>query len=635
MPPRGAVAAAGPPGGPAEGQQQPQAAGGSFLSGLLRMAVMWYLFNMFKPGGQTKTAGGAGAVGTVRPLYVRGELLDLRVFLSEAPRLESFKDGQLIWQQNNVPLGTAPESKFTYTYTPSEAVKNNGSVYLHAVFSIAGSNPEAREELPPGAVFTKTLSLIRYMPRPKNKTGVNLLSAEGGPVTTPKTVTAAEPSKWVSFWKPNATIAVADHFNAYQQGAVPPQMRDMFAYADGSGERYLPIAYFDEFWLLRDRLLPVNDTVTELPLHLVLKTASIWWMQLQQQMDQSFSMQVNMGVAGDGESDEVKRIFLEGNPVLLAITMVVSLFHSVFDFMAFKNDVAFWKDNRSMEGLSARSVMVNAFCQAVIFFYLLDNETSTVVLISSGVGTAIEFWKVTKAFDVSTTRTFPFISVRDKASYTDARHNTNMHDKDAMRYLSYALYPCVIGYSLYTLKYETHRSWYSWVLGSLVGAVYTFGFILMCPQLYLNYKLKSVAHLPWRQMTYKFLNTIIDDLFAFVIKMPTLHRLSVFRDDIIFMIFLYQRWIYRVDKSRVNEFGFSGEMAEEREKRQLLEADGTAGGGEGGAAATAGAAGAIEGPPAEGARRRKAAAAAGSSEEQADGKPSEAAAEAPDSRKDK
>ncbi len=52
---------------------------------------------------------------------------------------------------------------------------------------------------------------------------------------------------------------------------------------------------------------------------------------------------------------------------------------------------------------------------------------------------------------------------------------------------------------------------------------------LSVPQLYLNYKLKSVAHLPWRQMTYKFLNTIIDDLFAFVIKMPLLHRLSVFR----------------------------------------------------------------------------------------------------------
>jgi len=171
-------------------------------------------------------------------------------------------------------------------------------------------------------------------------------------------------------------------------------------------------------------------------------------------MEQSFKMQVNVGVASDHESDEVKRIFLEGNPVLLGITMVgaggvalwravgvwvcwpsvdcqlqvstvpaldtqhpqnpkpqppvphpssspplnphhpttqpntqaVSMLHSVFDFLAFKNDVAFWKDNRSMEGLSARSIMVNAFCQLVILFYLLDNDTSTVVLISSGAG---------------------------------------------------------------------------------------------------------------------------------------------------------------------------------------------------------------------------------------------------------
>ena len=78
----------------------------------------------------------------------------------------------------------------------------------------------------------------------------------------------------------------------------------------------------------------------------------------------------------------------------------------------------------------------------------------------------------------------------------------------------------------------------------------------MCrAQLYLNYKLKSVAHLPWRQMTYKFLNTIIDDLFAFVIKMPLLHRLSVFRDDLVFLVYIYQRWIYRVDPKRANEFG--------------------------------------------------------------------------------
>ena len=96
----------------------------------------------------------------------------------------------------------------------------------------------------------------------------------------------------------------------------------------------------------------------------------------------------------------------------------------------------------------------------------------------------------------------------------------------------------------------------------------------MTPQLFINYKLKSVAHLPWRMMSYKFLNTFIDDIFAFVIKMPTLYRLGCFRDDIVFFIFLYQRWIYKVDHTRVNEFGFSGEMEAELsddKKRKAIE----------------------------------------------------------------
>jgi hypothetical protein len=135
---------------------------------------------------------------------------------------------------------------------------------------------------------------------------------------------------------------------------------------------------------------------------------------------------------------------------------------------------------------------------------------------------------------------------------------------------------------------------YSFVLQSLVGCVYTFGFVLMCPQLYLNYKLKSVAHLPWRQMTYKFLNTIIDDLFAFVIKMPLLHRLSVFRDDLVFLIYLYQRWVYRVDKSRVNEFGFSDQAPEEEEQAAVT-----------GTPASDGATGTSTAVAADGAKHRK------------------------------
>ena len=63
-----------------------------------------------------------------------------------------------------------------------------------------------------------------------------------------------------------------------------------------------------------------------------------------------------------------------------------------------------------------------------------------------------------------------------------------------------------------------------------VTMVTPIGFIMMTPQLFINYKLKSVAHLPWRMLTYKALNTFIDDMFAFVIKMPFLYRIGCFRD---------------------------------------------------------------------------------------------------------
>ena len=69
--------------------------------------------------------------------------------------------------------------------------------------------------------------------------------------------------------------------------------------------------------------------------------------------------------------------------------------------------------------------------------------------------------------------------------------------------------------------------------------------------------------MPARAMTYKVLNTFIDDLFAFTIKMPTLHRLATLRDDLIFFVYLYQSYAYKVDTTRVNEFGQGGEEEEE------------------------------------------------------------------------
>ncbi|BAS89353.1 Os04g0441900, partial [Oryza sativa Japonica Group] len=372
----------------------------------------------------------------------------------------------------------------------------------------------------------------------------------------------------ISYWKPNVTINLVDDFTRYPHNNVPPNVAP-YLNVDPSSNNYYPTVFFNEFWLLRDKLIALNETVEELPLNLEVGPISMTKWQIFLQMEQSFQVHRSYGSMLEGEADELKRVFLEGNPYFLGLTMIVSLFHSLFDFLAFKNDIQFWNKNKSMEGLSAKSVVLNFVCQLIIFLYLLDNETSWMILGSSGIGVCIEFWKIGKAMHVEIDRSgkIPMLRFRDRESY--AQNKTKEYDAIAMKYLTYVLLFLVFCFSIYSLKYEKHKSWYSWILSSLTSCVYMFGFIMMCPQLFINYKLKSVAHMPWRQMTYKFLNTIIDDLFAFVIKMPMLHRLSVFRDDVIFLIYLYQRWVYPVDKKRVNEYGFGGE--DEPQAPQTLE----------------------------------------------------------------
>jgi hypothetical protein len=194
------------------------------------------------------------------------------------------------------------------------------------------------------------------------------------------------------------------------------------------------------------------------------------------------------------------------------------------------------------------------------------------ILFGQGMGIAIEAWKVTKTVNVRVRPTAPgsllpySVVFEDKHQLSETEKKTQEYDQIAFKYLYMVAVPLLLAYAVYSLLYETHKSWYSFIITTLVGSVYAYGFLMMVPSLYINYRLKSVAHMPARTMMYKFLNTFIDDLFAFTIKMPTLHRLATLRDDVIFFVYLYQAWKYKVDYTRINEFGQGGEGEEEVEK---------------------------------------------------------------------
>jgi len=315
-------------------------------------------------------------------------------------------------------------------------------------------------------------------------------------------------------------------------------------YASASANAlHITTIYINVVNILHQVFLPVNNTVESFPFEMTFSSLSSERYEWYKQLEATYQVHKDRFASSEKEIEDIKSMFLETNAYLLYVTGIVSFFHLLFDFLAFKNDVSFWRSTRTMAGLSVRTVAMNAVCEFIILLYLFDNETSILVLGSVGVGLIINLWKMFRAYSIK--------------SY--ANSSTNEFDKVAMKSLGILFVPIILGYSAYSLIYQQHTGWYAWALSSLVSMVYSFGFVRMTPQLFINYKMKSVSHLPWRAFTYKAMNTFIDDLFAFIIKMPTMHRLSVFRDDIVFLIYLYQRWIYPVDVTRVNEYGQSGE----------------------------------------------------------------------------
>lgn len=319
------------------------------------------------------------------------------------------------------------------------------------------------------------------------------------------------------------------------------------------GNTFLPIINYDFLQTRHQDLVQISPQNKTVNVSVIYTPISLGKLRLILQIEASMQDLKNLGLS-DKNVDEVKEIFADTNIYLLGGTLFIAAIHMLFDFLAFKNDVSFWRKKNNLAGLSKWTVVWRAFSQTIIFLYLLEENSSLLVLVPTGIGTMIELWKLRKilrAEVISHRGIFPKIRFNED-NINAAEMKTREFDAQSMRYLSYLLYPLVIGAAIYSLLYQSHKSWYSWTINSLVNGVYAFGFLFMLPQLFINYKLKSVAHLPWKVFMYKAFNTFIDDIFAFIITMPTAHRIACFRDDAVFLIYLYQRWLYPVDKSRTD-----------------------------------------------------------------------------------
>ncbi|KAI0865803.1 cleft lip and palate transmembrane protein 1-domain-containing protein [Xylaria cubensis] len=613
----------GPPAGDGAGREQ---GGASIFSKIAQGVIIWFgiqmLMKQFTGGGNqpqtatTKDSDGnivqipanAGVIPAYQlrpstldegatynripqrlaPIWPTDSAIDIVVTLSSSfvpTKIASLPKEMVAMRETGFKLGDFNDKRFAETtFDVPTSVQNNGTLWGHFYFGLTGSNLDPNEpNFDPATAVHFTYPLTQYLPKKKEAKTRNLLEDRAEVVEEPELEVAGPII--ANYYHPNTSLSFIPDTGILDFPKLPAAVQQFLMLEstgarDGSGQNswYYPVLFVNQFWQMKTHMVLLNDTVKTLPLRLDLNNLKNWQFNLMANMDLNTKQQARQAAAGgslpgggDGSEIElIKEILLDTNPWLLGVTVVVSIAHLVLETLAFGSDIAHYRKKKDNVGISVRSILANVFMQAVIFLYLVDNSqnTSWMILGSQGIGIVIELWKVTTIVNVRVRPAPPGslipyrIAFEDKYKLSETEEKTKEYDEIAFKYMYIAGVPLLIGYAIYSLYYDSHKSWYSYIITTLVGSVYAYGFLMMVPSLYINYRLKSVAHMPGKAMMYKFLNTFIDDLFAFTIKMPFLHRLATLRDDVIFFVYIYQTWVYKVDYSRVNEFGQGGEDEE-------------------------------------------------------------------------
>ena len=369
------------------------------------------------------------------------------------------------------------------------------------------------------------------------------------------------------------------------QGISPQELTTSHRYL--GYDFFAPIATVDDETLPLFRLGPLG-TNTGRPTPnatVIIYPISVGWFGLHRQLKGAINVYRDLGF-DQTFIDMMLDTFSYYGVRARIIEFVLSYCHSFLAMFAFRNDVAFFSQKKIPRGLSKWSVIGSTVQSIVTLLYLYDQPTIHIsVVILHGIETIIAIWKVVRTLLASKSAKDDAAAASDGKEGEKAKGEKSLdekcaeYDATAMKNVGSVCAVFFSVYLAYTLKEMEHRSWWSWFITSAAHASYTWGFVLMTPQLYVNYKLKSVAHLPWRSMVYKAFSTFVDDAYAFFIpNVPMAYRLACARDDVVFILLLVQLWWYPTDKTRVNEYGQQFEKPDaDAEKDAIKEEEATSG----------------------------------------------------------
>ncbi|CAB1334753.1 unnamed protein product, partial [Coregonus sp. 'balchen'] len=244
-------------------------------------------------------------------------------------------------------------------------------------------------------------------------------------VTAPRVV-----DRPISHWRSRLTLNMMSEDFTFNRGTLPSDVRRyMRVFQDENRMVYLPFLHIDELSVRVKDMMEINGSTTKLPLTISYEGLSLrqfrFWIHMQ---DVMFSLK-HFGFT-EVNIDEIKGVLVDNNLYLLALTTLVTAFHFIFEFLAFKNDISFWRKKKNMVGMSRKAVLWRCFSTIVIFLKMLEERSSLLVLIPVGIGIIIEVWKVKKVSKIQlqwrTSRSIVHVGKFDESERKTTQHDTQL-----------------------------------------------------------------------------------------------------------------------------------------------------------------------------------------------------------------
>ena len=278
----------------------------------------------------------------------------------------------LAWVQVNLTLDAGLHTNLrlqdvNITLPPS-VLTNETTLFAHIYYSRLPVGGDGPLEASPGDVLHVVYPLVKLLRRKPVRVSRSLLggesdedgknessSASSWGVGGKEEAVSATPTpavRLLPYWKPTLHATLVDDTSLYATRGLPPhvsgavhvELRTLQRTAaaapvkrgapasSASTVGYAPLPFCNDFWLLGSALLPLNESSSAtVPLQLSFSPIALWKWALMTSMEGQWEMQAAIGGGDDSETDLLKGILLDTNPVLLGVTVLVSLLHMVFE----------------------------------------------------------------------------------------------------------------------------------------------------------------------------------------------------------------------------------------------------------------------------------------------------------------